>query len=61
MLNGDLTIFMNHAADPNTGAPPGVARPAFTVALRHIAAGEEMTCDYYAFDGAAEKKLGPKP
>jgi hypothetical protein len=60
MLNGDLTIFMNHAAEPNTGAPSGVAEPILTVALRDIAAGEEMTCDYYAFDGAAEKKLGPR-
>ena len=60
ILSGDLTIFMNHSSLPNTGAPPGAPEPVTTVALRDIAAGEELTCDYYAFDGAAEKKLGPK-
>jgi hypothetical protein len=60
ILSGDLTIFMNHSSPPNTGALPGAPEPVTTVALRDIEAGEELTCDYYAFDGAAEKKLGPK-
>jgi len=60
ILSGDLTIFMNHSSPPNTGAPPGAPEPVTTVALRDIQAGEELTCDYYAFDGAAEKKLGPR-
>jgi len=61
ILSGDLTIFMNHSSPPNTGALPGAREPVTTVALRNIQAGEELTCDYYAFDGAAEKKLGPRP
>lgn len=60
VLNGDLTIFMNHSSPPNTGAMPGAAEPVITVALRDIAAGEELTCNYFAFDGAAEMKLGKK-
>ena len=60
ILSGDLTIFMNHASPPNTGALPAAHEPVTTVAFRDIAAGEELTCDYYAFDGAAEAKLGPR-
>lgn len=59
ILSGDLTIFMNHSSPPNTGALPGAVEPVTTVALRDIATGEELTCDYYAFDGAAVQKLGP--
>jgi SET domain-containing protein len=59
VLSGDHACFMNHAADPNTGVPPGAA-PEVTVALRDIAAGEELTCDYFAFDLDAERKLGRK-
>jgi SET domain-containing protein len=55
VLSGDNTRFMNHAADPNTGAVPGVTD--HTVARRDIAAGEELTCDYFAFDAAAAAKL----
>lgn len=60
ILSGDLTIFMNHASPPNTGALPDAVEPVTTVALRDIEAGEELTCDYYAFDDAAIAKLGPK-
>jgi uncharacterized protein len=60
ILSGDLTIFMNHSSPPNTGALPEAVEPVTTVALREIAAGEELTCDYYAFDGAAATKLGPR-
>lgn len=50
VLDGDLAIFMNHSSVPNTGAP-GVEGPAeVTYALRDISAGEELTCDYRAFD-----------
>jgi SET domain-containing protein len=56
-LSGDHACFMNHASDPNTGAPVA-ARPVTTVALRDIAAGEEITCDYFAFDANAVRKLG---
>lgn len=58
ILSGDTACFMNHAADPNTGAPPDVRLPVTTVALRDIRAGEEITCDYHAFDDDAERKLG---
>jgi SET domain-containing protein len=60
ILSGDLAIFMNHAFPPNTGAPLDAPEPVTTVALRDIVAGEELTCDYYAFDGDAVAKLGPK-
>lgn len=57
VLSGDHGCFMNHAADPNTGAPPGTAAPVITIALRDLAAGEELTCDYRAFDTDADAKL----
>jgi SET domain-containing protein len=57
VLGGDGSIFMNHAVQPNTGAPPAAVAPVTTVALRDIAAGEELTCDYFAFDAAAAQKL----
>lgn len=58
ILSGDHACFMNHAADPNTGALPEAPPPVTTVALRDIAAGEELTCDYRAFDAEAGRKLG---
>jgi hypothetical protein len=57
VLSGDHTCFMNHAAKPNTGALPGAVAPVTTVALRDIAAGEELTCDYREFDAEARAKL----
>jgi hypothetical protein len=59
ILNGDLSVFMNHSDSPNTGAPdrPGGAATV-TVALRDIQAGEEITCDYRAFD-ASSKPIPP--
>ena len=61
VLSGDHACFMNHAPSPNTGVPPGASNVATTVALRDIAAGEELTCDYYAFDADAGRKLGVSP
>jgi SET domain-containing protein len=58
ILSGDHACFMNHAGQPNTGAPPDARPPVTTVALRDIAAGEELTCDYFAFDAEAMQKLG---
>lgn len=55
VLDGDLAIFMNHAPEPNTGAPFATGPAPETIALRSIAAGEELTCDYRTFDAA------PKP
>lgn len=55
VLSGDHACFMNHAAPPNTGAQVGEDD---TVTLEDLPAGTELTCDYWAFDGAAEEKLG---
>jgi SET domain-containing protein len=59
VLSGDHACFMNHSPAPNTGAPPNANAPTVTTALRDIAAGEELTCDYFAFDAEARGKLGP--
>ena len=59
ILSGDHACFMNHSAAPNTGALADASMPVVTVASRDLAAGEEITCDYFAFDLAAAKKLGP--
>ena len=61
VLSGDHACFMNHWATPNTGAPPDAAPPVTTVALRNLQAGEEITCDYFAFDADAPWKLGAAP
>lgn len=60
ILSGDLACFMNHSATPNTGVPPGADDPGLTVTLRPIEAGEELTCDYFAFDAEVRSKLGLK-
>jgi len=57
-LDGDLAIFMNHSPNPNTGAPECSGPAPQTRALRDIAAGEELTCDYHAFDNSP-KPIGP--
>ena len=56
VLSGDHACFMNHAAVPNTGMAPG-GPEGVTCALRDIVEGEELTCDYRAFDAEAEAKL----
>ncbi len=58
--SGDLCCYMNHADSPNTGSAPESSGPVITVALRSIAPGEELTCDYRAFDAEAGAKLGPR-
>jgi SET domain-containing protein len=57
VLSGDHTCFMNHSPTPNTGAAPCAVLPIVTSALRDVAAGEELTCDYWAFDAEAAVKL----
>jgi hypothetical protein len=50
VLDGDHARFMNHSDEPNTYcAPPRSYREADTVAIRDIAAGEELLCDYRQF------------
>lgn len=57
ILSGDHACFMNHSSEPNTGLPTGAREPFTTVALRDIKDGEELTCDYLAFDAEARAKL----
>lgn len=45
ILCGDNARFMNHSEEPNCDDTGHVTRAA-----RDIAAGEELTCDYRAFD-----------
>lgn len=45
VYESDNGRFMNHAEDPNTD----FSRHGAGVALREIAAGEEITCDYGEF------------
>ncbi|MDX2309601.1 MAG: SET domain-containing protein [Hyphomicrobium sp.] len=55
----DNARFMNHADDPNTaGYHEGGRVEGYDTALRDIAAGEELTCDYRLFDAGYRKKLG---
>jgi hypothetical protein len=56
VLCGDNARFMNHDDRHNTAAPAVAEQSDF--ALRDIAAGEEITCNYNLFDGAVEEKLG---
>lgn len=58
ILSGDHACFMNHDPSPNTGLPAAGATPGTTVTLRDLAAGEELTCDYQAFDAEVAWKLG---
>ncbi|MBI3879856.1 MAG: SET domain-containing protein [Verrucomicrobia bacterium] len=59
--SGDHACFMNHSPAPNTGAPVDATAPVTTVALRDLAADEELTCDYWTFDADAPWKLGQVP
>ena len=61
ILSGDHACFINHTADPATGAPSHVRPPVTTVALRDIRAGEELTCNYWDYDADTAWKLGLVP
>lgn len=61
ILSGDHACFINHSLDPNTGAPASAVSPVVTVALRDIAAGEEITCNYFEYDADTRWKLGLAP
>jgi hypothetical protein len=61
ILSGDHACFINHSETPATGAPPGAPPPVVTVALRDLAAGEEITCNYYHYDADTAWKLGRVP
>jgi len=61
ILSGDHACFINHSFTPNTGAPHEARPPVTTVALRDIALGEEITCNYFDYDADAPWKLGLVP
>lgn len=54
----DNARFMNHAENPNTrGIHADGEIAGYDIATRDIRKGEELTCDYYTFDGTVEEKL----
>jgi uncharacterized protein len=55
ILTGDHDRYMNHSGEPNVGIAE--ERTTDSVALRDIAAGEELTCDYRTFDAEWRRKL----
>lgn len=55
VLCGDNARFMNHSADPSCDDQGTTTR-----AGRDIAAGEELTCDYRAFDMEATGDAAPE-
>lgn len=61
ILSGDHACYINHSSEANTGAPPNPTIPVTTVARRDIAAGEEITCNYWEYDGDTPWKLGLVP
>lgn len=61
ILSGDHACFINHSAAHNTGAPAEAVAPVTTVALRDLATGEEITCDYWSYDADTPWKLGLVP
>jgi len=56
ILPGDHDRYMNHCDEPNVGMNPNGNTE--NLALRDIAAGEELTCDYRTFDVEWRAKLG---
>jgi SET domain-containing protein len=61
ILSGDHACFINHSDSNNTGAPAEAGVAVTTVALRDIAAGEEITCNYWGYDADTPWKLGRVP
>jgi uncharacterized protein len=58
VLCADNSQYVNHSSDPNlVDSEDGLVE----VAARDIAAGEELTCNYYASDLAVYEKLGEAP
>jgi SET domain-containing protein len=61
ILSGDHACFINHSLTPNSGANQNTSVTGTTVALRDIAAGDEITCNYFDYDADAPWKLGLVP
>lgn len=53
ILSADNSRHMNHSDQPNVISLDSI----HDIAARDIAEGEELTCDYYAFDLDASEKL----
>jgi SET domain-containing protein len=49
VLDSDNGRFTNHSDTPNLGKVPVEGKEAYTVALRDIRKGEELTLDYRVF------------
>jgi len=56
ILCSDGAKFMNHSFEPNCNDEG----PKYTVAARDIEVGEELTCDYRAFDENSKKNGLPE-
>jgi uncharacterized protein len=59
VLCGDDARHFNHSETPNTGngcEQNGTENA--TIAICDIRAGEEITCNYFDFDGEAHEKVG---
>jgi uncharacterized protein len=56
ILCSDGAKFMNHSFEPNCDDEG----PKYTVAARDIEVGEELTCDYRAFDENSKKNGLPE-
>jgi uncharacterized protein len=48
-------MFLNHSCDPNCETEEDEDGRVWILALRDIAAGEELTYDYYLYDGDGEE------
>lgn len=58
VLCGDDARFMNHSDAPNTHGIYPMSEPyGIDAVVRDIKAGEELTCDYRAWDVEHEQKL----
>jgi SET domain-containing protein len=55
ILCGDDARFFNHSPTPNV--VDDERDPYQCIAARDISAGEELVCDYFAFDATASEKL----
>jgi uncharacterized protein len=62
VLCGDDARFFNHSENPNClDTYESSEKEGITFASRHIAAGEELTCDYGLFDLDFDSRLYASP
>ncbi len=58
ILCADNDRYTNHADDPNTREIHEAGTLGYSIAIRDIQPGEEITCDYRTFDADWRRKLG---